>query len=255
MTRQPQSRAESESGRRSNVLFAGDLGTIAFGEKSPVGVTNNPSTILLWWMRLLGFLTMWNSYRATTPFVEKPWRSRFQVGYRPTTKSWSSNAPCTNLIAKLGECCHYGATATTTQANQDLIPTLKSFLKRHPDVVSAAVSLFPPGKILRPHKGPFKGVWRFHLPLYVETLENSTTSCELMIDGVTYYLQEGEGFLWDDTFLHSAVNRSEQPRVVLLFDVFRHDQPFWLVGMSWVFLWVAQIWQHLQNMRERALLR
>jgi hypothetical protein len=28
-------------------------------------------------------------------------------------------------------------------ANQDLIPTLKSFLKRHPDVVSAAVSLFP----------------------------------------------------------------------------------------------------------------
>jgi aspartate beta-hydroxylase len=140
-------------------------------------------------------------------------------------------------------------------ANQDLIPTLKSFLKRHPDVVSAAVSLFPPGKILRPHKGPFKGVWRFHLPLYVETLENKTTSCELMIDGVTYYLQEGEGFLWDDTFLHSAVNRSEQPRVVLLFDVFRHDQPFWLVGMSWVFLWVAQIWQHLQNMRERALLR
>jgi aspartate beta-hydroxylase len=121
--------------------------------------------------------------------------------------------------------------------------------------VSAAVSLFPPGKILRPHKGPFKGVWRFHLPLYVETLENKTTSCELMIDGVTYYLQEGEGFLWDDTFLHSAVNRSEQPRVVLLFDVFRHDQPFWLVGMSWVFLWVAQIWQHVQNMRERARLR
>ena len=38
-------------------------------------------------------------------------------------------------------------------ANQDLIPTLKSFLKRHPDVVSAAISLFPSGKILRPHKG------------------------------------------------------------------------------------------------------
>ena len=59
----------------------------------------------------------------------------------------------------------------------------------------------------------------------------------------------------DDTFLHSAINRSEQARVVLLFDVFRQDQPFWLIGMSWVFLWVAQIWQYLQNMRERALLR
>ena len=140
-------------------------------------------------------------------------------------------------------------------ANQNLIPTLKSFLKRHPDVVSAAISLFPPGKILRPHKGPFKGVWRFHLPLYVDMLENNTTSCELMIDGITYHLQEREGFLWDDTFLHSAINRSEQARVVLLFDVFRQDQPFWLIGMSWVFLWVAQIWQYLQNMRERALLR
>jgi aspartyl/asparaginyl beta-hydroxylase (cupin superfamily) len=31
-------------------------------------------------------------------------------------------------------------------ANQNLIPTLKSFLKRHPDVVSAAISLFHRGK-------------------------------------------------------------------------------------------------------------
>ena len=50
-------------------------------------------------------------------------------------------------------------------ANQALIPSLRSFLKHHPDVVSAAVSLFQPGKVLRPHKGPFKGVWRYHLPL------------------------------------------------------------------------------------------
>ena len=49
--------------------------------------------------------------------------------------------------------------------------------------------------------------------------------------------------------MHSAINRSSQPRVVLLFDVFRKDQPFWLIGMSWIFLWVAQIWQHVQNMR------
>jgi aspartate beta-hydroxylase len=52
--------------------------------------------------------------------------------------------------------------------------------------------------------------------------------------------------------MHSAINRSSQPRVVLLFDVFRKDQPFWLIGMSWIFLWVAQIWQQVQNMRGRA---
>ena len=140
-------------------------------------------------------------------------------------------------------------------ANQQQIPTLRAFLERHPDVVSAAVSLFPPGKVLRPHKGPFKGVWRYHLPLYVQELSHGRTSCELKINGIRYDLREGEGFLWDDTFMHSAVNRSDQPRVVLLFDVFRQDQPFWLVGMSWVFLWVAQLWQRIQNMRSRALLQ
>ena len=140
-------------------------------------------------------------------------------------------------------------------ANQALIPTLRSFLARHRDVVSAAVSLFPPGKVLRPHRGPFKGVWRYHLPLYVQTLADGRTSCELLIDGTTYHLHEGEGLLWDDTFLHSAVNRSDQPRVVLLFDVFRHDQPFWLIGLGWLFLWGAQLWQHVQCMRQRALLK
>ena len=140
-------------------------------------------------------------------------------------------------------------------ANQELIPALLTFLQRHREVVSAAVSLFPPGKVLRPHRGPFKGVWRFHLPLYVEDLGDGRTSCELVIDGMTHYLREGEGFLWDDTFLHAARNPSQQARVVLLFDVFRRDQPFWLIGLSWIFLWVAQIWQRLQNMRQRALLR
>lgn len=43
MTRQHPSSDESESGRPSNVSFAGSLGTIAFGEKSLVGATNNPS--------------------------------------------------------------------------------------------------------------------------------------------------------------------------------------------------------------------
>ena len=140
-------------------------------------------------------------------------------------------------------------------SNQARIPTLEAFLQRHQQVVSATVSLFPPGKVLRPHKGPFKGVLRLHLPLYVEDMGDGRTSCELMVDGTTYFLHEGDAFLWDDTFLHSAVNRSDQPRVVLLFDVFRRDQPFWLLGISWLFLWIAQIWQRLQNMRERALLK
>ena len=54
-----------------------------------------------------------------------------------------------------------------------------------------------------PTKAPFKGVWRYHLPLYVENFGDGRSSCELTLGGQSYYLQEAEGFLWDDTFMHS----------------------------------------------------
>ena len=139
-------------------------------------------------------------------------------------------------------------------ANQALIPSLRSFLSRHRDVVSAAVSLFPPGKVLRPPRSVQRGL-AISPPSVRDESGGWTQLLRTADRWETYYLQEGEGVLWDDTFLHSAVNRSDQPRVVLLFDVFRRDQPFWLVAMSLLFLAIAQLWQRLQNMRERALLR
>ena len=139
--------------------------------------------------------------------------------------------------------------------NQNYFPTLKSFLKRHRNVVSASISFFPPGKILRPHKGPFKFVWRYHLPLLVTELPKARTSCELTIDEKTYFLKEGQGFLWDDTFMHSASNQSDQARIVILFDVFRDDQPAWLKFLSWLVLFNAQVVQRIQNTRKKALLK
>ena len=41
-------------------------------------------------------------------------------------------------------------------ANQALIPSLRSFLQHHPDIVSAAIKMFPPDKVLRPAKAPSK---------------------------------------------------------------------------------------------------
>ena len=138
--------------------------------------------------------------------------------------------------------------------NQSRIPTLQGFLQRHRDVVSARSACSHRGRCCARTKVRSRGSGDI-TSLYVDDLGQGQTSCELLIDGTRYFLQEGEGLHRDDTFLHSAVNRSEQPRVVLLFDVFRRDQPIGLVAMSWVFLWVAQIWQRVQNMRDRAQLR
>ncbi len=139
--------------------------------------------------------------------------------------------------------------------NQAEMPLMQDFLDRHPEVVSAAVSVFPAGKHLRPHKGPFRGVWRYHLAYLVEELENGITAAELTIDGKTYHLKEGDDLLWDDTFMHEAINRSANPRVVLLLDVYRDDHPWWLGWLSRAVLFVARIGQRVGKMRERAALQ
>ncbi|QHQ34848.1 aspartyl/asparaginyl beta-hydroxylase domain-containing protein [Algicella marina] len=136
--------------------------------------------------------------------------------------------------------------------NQKQMPLMEDFLKQHPDVVSATISVFPPGKHLRPHRGPFKGVWRYHLAYLVEELENGVTAAELVIDGETYHLKEGDDLLWDDTFMHEAINRSENPRIVLLLDVFRGDHPWWLGWLSRYILFLASMGQRFKGMRKRA---
>ncbi|MEO0911554.1 MAG: aspartyl/asparaginyl beta-hydroxylase domain-containing protein [Pseudomonadota bacterium] len=136
--------------------------------------------------------------------------------------------------------------------NQAHMPLMQAFLQAHPEVVSATISVFPPGKHLRPHRGPFKGVWRYHLAYLVEELENGVTAAELVIDGRTYHLKEGDDLLWDDTFMHEAINRSSNPRIVLLLDVFRGDHPWWLGWFSRYVLFLASIGQRVKGMRKKA---
>lgn len=136
--------------------------------------------------------------------------------------------------------------------NQAQMPLMQAFLKAHPEVVSATISVFPPGKHLRPHRGPFKGVWRYHLAYLVEELSDGVTAAELVIDGDTYHLKEGDDLLWDDTFMHEAINRSSNPRIVLLLDVFRKDHPWWLGWLSHYILFLAGMGQRFKGMRKRA---
>ena len=132
------------------------------------------------------------------------------------------------------------------------VPVIADFLRRNRHVVSATISVFPAGKHLRPHKGPFKGVWRYHLAYLVKDLGAGQTSAELTIDGKTYHLREGDDLLWDDTFMHEAINRSDMPRIVLLLDVMRNNHPWHLKLVTQSALNVARIGQAVRGMRQRA---
>ncbi|MEM8657869.1 MAG: aspartyl/asparaginyl beta-hydroxylase domain-containing protein [Pseudomonadota bacterium] len=136
--------------------------------------------------------------------------------------------------------------------NQAQLPVMQEFLQQNRHVVSATISVFPAGKHLRPHKGPFKGVWRYHLAYLVKDLGEGRTSGELTIDGKTYYLQEGDDLLWDDTFMHEAINRSDMPRIVLLLDVLRSNHPWYLKPITHGMLFIAGRLQAIRGMRKRA---
>jgi len=111
------------------------------------------------------------------------------------------------------------------RANQARCPTLQRLLAGDRSVTSAAFSILEGGKHIPAHRGPFRGVLRYHLPLVIPAGEDGALSNRLRVDGGTYALEEGRGLLWDDTYEHEAWNDSRAARAVLLLDVFRPGMP------------------------------
>ena len=74
-------------------------------------------------------------------------------------------------------------------------------------------SVFTPGTHLLPHRGVTNIRVVGHLPLIVPE------SCELVVGGESHRWQSGKVVVFDDTYEHEAWNRSQQIRVVLIFDL------------------------------------
>lgn len=98
-------------------------------------------------------------------------------------------------------------------------------------------SVLPPNQSLPPHVGPNHAVLRYHLGLSVPV-----PSTLLVVNGEEYVWRDGDDALFDDTFLHSAHNLSnQQSRVVLFLDVLRPFPPLSLarctqrLAYTWVF--------------------
>lgn len=104
-------------------------------------------------------------------------------------------------------------------------PTLTALLDETPDVVSCVLSFLAPRKHIPAHRGPFRGILRFHLMLSMPLADDGRPACELNIDGVPYRLADGETLLWDDTYRHEVWNRSDAVRIALLLDIWRRDMP------------------------------
>lgn len=67
-----------------------------------------------------------------------------------------------------------------------------------PEIKTAFFSVFTPNTHTMPHRGPYKGVLRFHLALIIPE------KCVIKINDITYSWQAEKSILFDDTFIHEA---------------------------------------------------
>jgi beta-hydroxylase len=94
-------------------------------------------------------------------------------------------------------------------------PETVAALKRIPGLQFAMFSILAPGKHIKPHKGPYAGVLRYHLGVDVPE------GCVIRIDDERRSWRNGTSLVFDDSFEHEVWNRSDRPRCVLFVDVER----------------------------------
>lgn len=97
-------------------------------------------------------------------------------------------------------------------------PRTTELIEQIPGMVTAFFSILAPGKHIPPHRGPYKGVIRYHLGLKVP---EPAEKCRIRVaDKITHW-EEGKATVFDDTYNHEVWNETDGERVVLFLDVKR----------------------------------
>jgi len=109
-----------------------------------------------------------------------------------------------------------------SEANCRRCPETAKLIDSIPGMVTAFFSILSPGKHLPPHRGPWRGVLRYHLALKVP---EPASASGIKVGGEEAHWQEGKGMLFDDGYTHEAWNGTDDVRVVLFCDVLRPLRP------------------------------
>jgi beta-hydroxylase len=111
--------------------------------------------------------------------------------------------------------CAYGINA---DGNRARCPETSRIIDAIPGMKTAFFSILGPGKHIPPHRGPFKGVIRYHLGLIVP---EPRARCRIRVGTEVRHWDEGKGLMFDDTYEHEVWNDTRGTRVVLFLDVVR----------------------------------
>lgn len=101
----------------------------------------------------------------------------------------------------------------------DLAPKTAELVLQIPEIISCDFSFMEPKTHILPHKGYSRMVLRCHLPLIVPAGD-----CGIRVGDTVHQWKEGELVVFDDSFDHEAWNKTDEQRVVLMFDI---PNPLW----------------------------
>jgi aspartyl/asparaginyl beta-hydroxylase (cupin superfamily) len=101
-------------------------------------------------------------------------------------------------------------------------PKTAALLEGIPGLTTAFFSILSPGKHIGTHRGPWRGVLRYHLALRVP---EPVSAAGIRVGGEEGHWEEGRSLLFDDGYEHEAWNDTDGVRVVLFVDVVRPQRP------------------------------
>jgi beta-hydroxylase len=113
-----------------------------------------------------------------------------------------------------------------------LCPQTVEILNSIPSVHGAMFAMLPPGGKLGAHRDPFAGSLRYHLGLVTP----NSDKCRILVDGTPCVWRDGEAFVFDETFIHSAENATDVNRIILFCDV---ERPMKYGFMTAINRWVS----------------
>ncbi|HXX67838.1 MAG TPA: aspartyl/asparaginyl beta-hydroxylase domain-containing protein [Polyangiaceae bacterium] len=152
--------------------------------------------------------------------------------------------------------------------NCALAPRTAELLRGIPGLYTAFFSVLEGHQYITPHWGYWKGFLRYHLGVIIPN-NNADRACWLRVNadpqdnarhdkalierGEKYYWHEGEGVMFDDTFLHDANNGSDEVRVVLWLDI-RRKMPAYLNALNTTLLEIAHRAPSIAAVRKNAVI-
>ncbi|MFT5050311.1 MAG: beta-hydroxylase [Chlamydiales bacterium] len=104
-----------------------------------------------------------------------------------------------------------------------LCPKTTEILRQAGFVNGAMFSLLTPRSVLTRHLDPAACSLRYHLGLSTPNSDD----CFISVDGQTRSWRDGEGIMFDETYLHSVRNDTDDFRLILMCDV---ERPMNLLG-------------------------